>query len=557
MVLGDPVSGTDFFGRDKELRILSYTLDEFRNKEKNNVALIGIRKIGKTSIIKEFIRRLNDSEPDVLCLDVYLPEQDPSNFFRNCMGAIILELTRSIKFNITTTMTIEDAINIVQNYFPVTSSGLRNLRNYVKQGNLDEAFIYLFQLFDALREETKNPVVVFLDEFQRLREYDPSIKSPVDRFREKMMNQKEILYVVSGSAVGMLNRLIYSTRSPLYGHFESLMVRGFEFEDARRFILKKADELSIGETHISFLFEITNGNPFYLHVLIRRLRRYCEFNKIGRINDKAMEAVLINEVFRADGRIYAHFSLLLEQSLGKRGSPYYKEILKSIASGRRRPSQIAESMGKPMTTVHPYLKILQELELIERSDLTKKNSGIAEYGISDSLFELWLNHVYSVRQNPLLKDVSAKIKVFRDGISKILEAYSSQIGRGNESIIRELFRTFDNDDLMGLTIPKFDYVQRVEVNNGEIDLLCKSKKELWVGEISKGKIDRPEIEKLKEKISSLPEENGKKVKETIVIALKDVTSNAVAYSKELGYHVWTLEEINHLLKRKSMFRILI
>ena len=110
---------------------------------------------------------------------------------------------------------------------------------------------------------------------------------------------------------------------------------------------------------------------------------------------------------------------------------------------------------------------------------------------------------------------------------------------------------------MGLTIPKFDYVQRVEVNNGEIDLLCKSKKELWVGEISKGKIDRAEIEKLKEKISNLPEENGKKVKETIVIALKDVTSNAVAYSKELGYHVWTMEEINHLLKRKGMFRILI
>ena len=557
MVLGDPVSGRDFFGRDKELRILSYTLDEFKNKEKNNVALIGIRKIGKTSIIKEFIRRLNGSEPDVICLDVYLPERDPSTFFRNCMGAIILELTRSIKFNITTTLTIEDAINIVQNYFPVTSSGLRNLRNYVVHGNLDEAFIYLFQLFDALREETKSPVVVFLDEFQRLREYDPSIKSPVDRFREKMMNQKEILYVVSGSAVGMLNRLLYSARSPLYGHFESLMVRGFEFEDSRNFMLKKAGGLSIGETHVSFLFEITNGNPFYLHVLIRRLRRYCEFNKIRRINDKAMEAVLINEVFRVDGRIYAHFSLLLEQSLGKRGSPYYMEILKSIASGRRRPSQVAENVGKPMTTLHPYLKTLQELELIERSDLTRKNSGIAEYGIPDSLFELWLNHVYGVRKNPLLKDVSAKMKVFRDGISKILETYNSQIGRGNESIIRELFRAFDNDGLMGLIIPKFDSVERLNFNNQEIDVFCKNRDEIWVGEISKRKIDRTEIEKIKKKISSLPEENRNKVKEVVVMALKDITAKAVSYSNELGYHVWTLEGINHLLKRKGMFRILI
>jgi AAA+ ATPase superfamily predicted ATPase len=59
MVLGDPVSGRDFFDRNREMGILFSTLEEFKNKGKRNIALIGIRKIGKTSIIKEFIRRLN------------------------------------------------------------------------------------------------------------------------------------------------------------------------------------------------------------------------------------------------------------------------------------------------------------------------------------------------------------------------------------------------------------------------------------------------------------------------------------------------------------------
>ena len=558
MPLGDPVSGTDFFGRNHELKLLASTLEEFRNKEKRNLALIGIRKIGKTSIIKEFIQRLNASEPDVICLDVYLQEQSPLNFFRSCMGAMVLEMARSVKRRIIPDMTLEQAMKTVENDFPRSSVGLVNLRNYIAHNNLDEAFGYLFQVFDTLRAETKKPVIVFLDEFQRLQGYNVSIESPIDRFREKIMNQKEILYVISGSAVGMLNELISSTSSPLYGHFERLMVGEFDFKDARQFMIKKkTSHLSMGEVHLSFLYEITNGNPFYLDVLVHRLNRYCKFNETGRITDKAIEEALLTEVFSVQGSIYSHFSSLLEQSLEKRGPQYYKEILKSIASGNRRPSRISKNTGMKITTMPHYLRKLQELQLIGRSNLTKKNSMVAEYVILDPLFELWLNYVYSVRQNPLLRDVSAKMQVFRDNVSEILQAYNSELGRGNESRIRELFRAFDNDDLMGLKIPKFDSVERFTFKNQEIDVFCKTNDETWVGEISKGKIDRAEIEKLKEKISNIPEENGKKVKEIIVIALKDVTSNAVAYSKELGYHVWTMEEINHLLKRKGMFRILI
>ena len=556
MVLGDPVSGKDFFGRKKEMETLSSILEESKNEEKRNVALIGIRKIGKTSIIKEFIRRLNNSEPDILCLEIYLPEQSPVSFFKSCIGSILLELARSIRRNIGPNTTIEQMMKIMENDFPISSLGLTNLMYYVSQSNFDEAFSYLFQLFDALRDETKSTIIVFLDEFQRLQEYDVSINSPVDKFREKIMNQKEILYVISGSAVGMLNRLISSTGSPLYGHFELLIVRGFEFEEARKFILGKKAELSIGESHLSFLYEITNGNPFYLHLLIHRLKRYCRLNGMQRIDDRMMEGVLMEEVFKVEGGIYSHFSLLLEQSLERKISRYYAEILKSIALGNRRPSQIARDIGMKHSTLSPYLKRLQELELIRKADPSKKNSKIAEYEILDSLLELWLKHVYSVRQNPLLKDVSTKLKVFKDSISEILEVYNSDIGRGHESRIRELFRKFDNEYLMGLSIPKFDSVESVNVNNEEIDLFCKSNDKIWVGDVSKT-INRKEIEKMERKINSLPVEDKKKLKEVIIIALKDITPNAVGYAKELGYHVWSLEEVNRLMKRKSMFRILI
>ena len=70
MVLGDPVSGREFFDRNKQLGILFSTLEDFEKRQKRNLAIIGLRKIGKTSLIKEFIRRLNKNRSKIVCLDI-------------------------------------------------------------------------------------------------------------------------------------------------------------------------------------------------------------------------------------------------------------------------------------------------------------------------------------------------------------------------------------------------------------------------------------------------------------------------------------------------------
>ena len=50
------VSGSDFFDRDRELRIL-----EMRVRAGNHVLLAGQRRMGKTSVARELGRRLTDS----------------------------------------------------------------------------------------------------------------------------------------------------------------------------------------------------------------------------------------------------------------------------------------------------------------------------------------------------------------------------------------------------------------------------------------------------------------------------------------------------------------
>ncbi|MBW2975659.1 AAA family ATPase [Candidatus Woesearchaeota archaeon] len=557
MVLGDPVSGKEFFDRNKEMAILFSTLRDFESGTKRNIAIIGLRKIGKTSLITEFIRRLNKNTPSTICLSIYLPEQNPHNFFRGCMGSIINELFRLMKFQPKTgTLSLENALRIIEHDFPRTALAITNLEVFVRKRNLEEAFSYLFDVLEVVKKETGNSLIVFLDEFQRLTEYERDIKSPIDKFRERIMRQKEILYIISGSAVGMLNRLISSTKSPLYGHFERMYLRGFGFKDTYHFIVsKKPITLSIGDGLIGFLYEITNGNPFYLDILVHNMVRTCGFEKKKRVSKDFVEDSLINQIFSKEGSIYSYFDSLIEQSLEKRGSTYYTEILKSIASGDRRPSEISKATNINLTTLPVYLKKLQELEIIRKSEPTKKKSKITEYEFIDSLFELWIKEVYSLRDNPILKDFELKAKIFKNNISKIVNDYNTEIGKGNESRIRELFREFDGDVVGELTIPKFDSVERKDILGEEIDVFCRFAQDVWIAEVSKSNIDKSEIENIKRKIDKVKTKEN--ISQVIVIPTKEINQEAMNLCTKYKFEIWTLGIINKLLKRTGMFRILI
>lgn len=54
-MVGDPVYGDEFFDRDEIMERLETFLNEFKKGKKQNIALIGLRKIGKTSILFELM----------------------------------------------------------------------------------------------------------------------------------------------------------------------------------------------------------------------------------------------------------------------------------------------------------------------------------------------------------------------------------------------------------------------------------------------------------------------------------------------------------------------
>ena len=137
----------------------------------------------------------------------------------------------------------------------------------------------------------------------------------------------------------------------------------------------------------------------------------------------------------------------------------------------------------------------------------------------------------------------------------MISDYNSEIGRGNESRIRELFRSFNDINIMGMNIPKFDSVERKDIQGEEYDIFCKTLNDVWIAEVSKSNINEIEIENIKRKIDKL--KGKEKIKRVIIIPTKEINDEAVELCGDYNFDIWDLETINKLMKRAGMFRILI
>jgi len=545
--LGDPVSGAYFFNRKTELELLTRRVDSFLTEnERRNIALIGLRKIGKSCILEELIKR--NSGKKCLFIPIYLPESGLEDFTQRVVGSIVINALTKNNEKIDAGLTIQQVIIRLTKYYPETAAWLTTvILNTLENGKV-VSLKTILSAFDVFQKESKLALIVILDEFQRLTEYD--LKAPT--FREFIMKQNEILFIVSGSSVGMLNQIIQSSESPLFGHIERVPIGPFNFESSVELVNKKLNLYSINQTEIGFLYELTNGNPYYLDILTFRIKDLMKENRITAISNELFIRAITFEMFTAGGAIYSHLSALLEVSLEKRGFGTYIEILKAIANGNSRVSDISKESGVELTSLPRYMKRLVELELIARDEIPGERG--AEYHFVDNLLELWLKEVYMLRENPLMSGLETKKKQFEERISKILSEYKREIGTGNEARVRELFRLLDGrDKIHGKSIPRFEKVDSFDDGKCEIDILAKINDKIWVGEVSDSKVSMAEINHFEKKL----EESKISYTDKFYVALQGIDDKCLKYCKENEILVLTKEGTNELLKKYKKRRILL
>ena len=316
-----------FIGRQAELAKLNTEYE----RDSSFVVIYGRRRVGKTTLIKEFSK-------DKTAFYFLATEELESQSMKRLTGVIA-----------------------------------RMTQNSLLQKAVFTDWLDLFQII-ADYEPGKKKVLVS-DEFPYLVKTNPAFPSILQNAWDEILKDSNVMLILSGSLIGMMQKHALSYDSPLYGRRTSQMcLAPLSFTDiyaVQNLPFDKAAEQ----------YAVTGGIP-----------KYLEFFE----DNRELVEQLKDTVLSKSGFLYEEpFFLLKNESMT---AVNYFSIIKAIADGNHKLGKIAGSLGLETSGVTPYLSTLTDLGFIEkRTPVTEKNPGKSRKGlyfISDNFIRFWFRYVY-------------------------------------------------------------------------------------------------------------------------------------------------------------------
>lgn len=426
-----------FIGRKNEL----HTLNTEYNRNSSFVVIYGRRRVGKTTLIKEFLKNKTAF--------YYLATEELESQSMKRLANVIARTTKN---------TLLQKIEFTD-------------------------WLDLFQLIADYKPEEKKVLVI--DEFPYLVKTNPAFPSILQNAWDEFLKDSNVMLILSGSLIGMMQKHALSYDSPLYGRRTAQMR------------LTPLPFTSIYETqNLPFeqaveQFALTGGVP-----------KYLEFFEDGR----PLEEQLKDAVFSKNGFLYEEPNFLLKsESLT---AVNYFSIIKTIADGNHKLGKIASALGQESSSLTPYLSTLLDLGFIEkRTPITEKNpekSRKGLYFIADNFLRFWFCYVYPYKGELELDNMQIVLdEIHKDFKEKfVVFAY--------EDICKDIFAKLCSNNAISFVPSRIgsywlnDYDGDTEIDVMSVD---HQNKQVFVGECKyhTKPVDAPVYFALKEKVDNAAE----------------------------------------------------
>lgn len=232
-------------------------------------------------------------------------------------------------------------------------------------------------LFKAIMDThfDSKPVIV-LDEFQYLGKSNPAFPSVFQRIWEEILKDRQVMVILCGSLISMMQSQTLAYDSPLYGRRTAqIRLKQIPFAYYHQFFPDKSRKELIE------MYAVTGGVPKYIELFSQSKDIYS-----------AIEKCVLNR----SGYLYDEPYFLLQQEVSEVGS--YFSIIKAIAAGNTKLSSIAGVLEVKSTSLTKYLKTLIDLDILERevpvTEDSPEKSKKGLYKIKDNYLRFWFAFVY-------------------------------------------------------------------------------------------------------------------------------------------------------------------
>lgn len=365
----------EFIGRDSELN----NLNKMYSSPNFEMAVVyGRRRVGKTSIIKEFI------------------QDKPAIYLQG------IEATSEINLRF-----LSKAILSFEN------------PKRINKNRIFSSYQEAFEEVQDIANNSEQKLIFVLDEFPYLAESERSISSILQYEIDSLYKEhNNIMLILCGSSMSFMQHQVLGYKSPLYGRKTGqFKIQPFNIFDSKKMLPNVSNE------DLLTYYGITNGIPQYLSFIDQNLSVAENIEKLFL----SQNAPLQDEP-----------NILLQEELRKPAT--YFSILNALAHGKTKNSEISQAIGMNNgASISQYLVNLIDLGIIcKKTPILENSKRKFIYSFNDSMFQFWFKFV-AESQNQIalgrIKGVEQAImKELPRFLGPIFEKVSRQWLWANESL---------------------------------------------------------------------------------------------------------------------------
>jgi AAA+ ATPase superfamily predicted ATPase len=376
-----PAVGKNFLDRKEIIKDMVETLSN-RNIDMG-FALMGPRRVGKTSILKEVARILSEKKEVVpIYISIWeLAENNIREFSQEFTAAIFDAFKPRFAIRHRLKEILKVPANKIYNLLKTLDIHIKIMDEIEIELEKKEKKVYtgvlienLFKLVETLSYEFKVRSILMIDEFPSIIDLKNGEKIGEGIIRKiRTINEglEKTILCVSGSIRKTMESAILSPSSPFY---RQLIVKKIEplDESSVRKLLQNNLNKTISEDAFIRAYNLTHGIPFYVQFIGRELEKETKVY-IDRISiDKAFHEMLYEE---GDIIFSQEFYSLNDKE---------KAILKTMSLyNLKKLSEIAHKLNEGSNIIGKYMEYL-----IYKGVINKQTKG--NYQIMDSVFEEWI-----------------------------------------------------------------------------------------------------------------------------------------------------------------------
>ncbi|UCE38441.1 MAG: ATP-binding protein [Thermoplasmata archaeon] len=383
------MSPKHFYDREAEINRILLRLLTIKEGVKNDVVLIGPRRVGKSSILSYLEWKLLKKEILPICIDC--EGLDLVAFLKVYGNATIEAQINSLKlmkkFGERLKKGFTEAISVMSEALgrlkavEVGTSLQEYLRFRIEFDKstfhkvlTNEEIETLFDRTIELPNKLDKKCVVMIDEFQDTTMYSFSRGDFHANFRNKIKYQKNVAYIYTGSSIGMMDDIFADPKNPLAGGAEIIYVEPFDRKTSIEFLKTRFNDAGrrISDNSAQYIYNKVGGFPLYLNWVGLRVCDFVRENNAVKLN--TMKNVY-REILSPKSPIYH----MLEKQLIKLG---YKtqNVMTCLAMGYRNPPAISKESN--VKNIYVYLDRLQKYGLAIKKD--------SQYDLVDPILKEYL-----------------------------------------------------------------------------------------------------------------------------------------------------------------------